>query len=317
MNTAETYLFAEYESKIKGLSYTLGIGGMRTYNSQDNRSSEEYIFKPTLSLSYSINGKWFFRYNGYVSGYSPSLSDLNDITQAMDKYQIRKGNPALKSVTFYANTLSASWQSKYVSLDLFGRYSYDDKPIMESTYYENGHFIRTTENHKGFHRINLETTIQIRPFREYIFLKITPFLNRYISYGNTYTHTHTNVGLRGNLMAMYKNWVLMAEMNTSNHTLWGETLTKEEKLHTIMAGYNTEKWSISAGVLNPFTKKYEQEKENLSRLAPYRQLAYSKNLSPMFMVNVSFNLDFGKKQNSQGRRINNKDIDTGILSGNK
>lgn len=317
MNTAETYLFAEYESKIKGLNYTVGIGGMRTYNSQDNHSSEEYIFKPTLSLSYSINGKWFFRYNGFVSGYAPSLSDLNDISQAMDKYQIRKGNPALKSVTFYANTLSASWQSKYVSLDLFGRYSYDDKPIMENTYYEDGHFIRTTENHKGFHRINLETTIQIRPYKEYISIKITPFLNRYISNGNTYTHTHTNVGLRGNLMAMYKNWVLMAEMNTSNHNLWGETLTKEEKLHTIMAGYNTEKWSLSAGVLNPFTKKYEQEKENLSNLAPYRQLAYSKNLSPMFMINVSFNLDFGKKQNNQGRRINNKDIDTGILSGNK
>lgn len=317
MNTAETYLFAEYESKINGLNYTVGIGGMRTYNSQDNHSSEEYIFKPTLSLSYSINGKWFFRYNGYVSGYAPSLSDLNDISQAMDKYQIRKGNPALKSVTFYANTLSASWQSKYVSLDLFGRYSYDDKPIMENTYYEDGHFIRTTENHKGFHRINLETAIQIRPYKEYISIKITPFLNRFIGYGNTYTHTHTNVGLRGNLMAMYKNWVLMAEMNTSNHTLWGETLTKEEKLHTIMAGYNTEKWSISAGVLNPFTKKYEQERENLSKLAPYRQLAYSKNLSPMFMVNVSFNLDFGKKQNNQGRRINNKDIDTGILSGSK
>lgn len=317
MNTAETYLFAEYESKIKDLSYTVGIGGMRTYNSQDNHSSEEYIFKPTLSLSYSINGKWFFRYNGFVSGYAPSLSDLNDISQAMDKYQIRKGNPALKSVTFYANTLSASWQSKYISLDLFGRYSYDDKPIMENTYYEDRHFIRTTENHKGFHRINLETTIQIRPYKEYISIKITPFLNRYISYGNTYTHTHTNVGLRGNLMAMYKNWVLMTEMNTSNHNLWGETLTKEEKLHTIMAGYNTEKWSISAGVLNPFTKKYEQERENLSKLAPYRQLAYSKNLSPMFMVNVSFNLDFGKKQNNQGRRINNKDVDTGILSGNK
>ena len=118
-------------------------------------------------------------------------------------------------------------------------------------------------------------------------------------------------------MAMYKNWVLMAEMNTSNHILWGETLTKEEKLHTIMAGYNTEKWSLSAGVLNPFTKKYEQEIENLSKSAPYRQLAYSKNLRLLFMVNVSFNLDFGKKRNSQGRRINNKDTDTGILSGNK
>ena len=317
MNMAETYLFAEYRSKIKALDYTVGIGAMRTYNSQDRQSSEKYIFKPSLSLSYSLNGQWFFRYNGYISGYAPSLSLLNDISQAMDKYQMRRGNPALKSVTFYANTLTASWQSKYVSVELFGRYSYDDKPIMESTYREEGHFIRTTENHKGFHRLNLETAIQVRPYKEYISIKLTPFLNRYISQGNSYTHTHTNIGLRGNLMAMYKNWVLMAEMNTSNHTLWGETLTKEEKLHTIMAGYNTEKWSIAAGVLNPFTKKYEQEIENLSGQAPYRQLAYSRNLSPMFMVNVSFNLDFGKKRNSGNRRINNKDTETGILSGNK
>lgn len=317
MNTAETYLFGEYQSKLKALDYTVGIGAMRTYNSQGQQSSEKYIFKPSLSLSYSLNGQWFFRYNGYISGYAPSLAQLNDISQAMDKYQIRRGNPALKSVTFYANTLTASWQSKYVSVELFGRYSYDDKPIMETTYYEDGHFIRTTENHKGFHRLNLETAIQVRPYKEYISIKLTPFLNRYISQGNSYTHTHTNIGLRGNLMAMYKNWVLMAEMNTSNHTLWGETLTKEEKLHTIMAGYNTEKWSIAAGVLNPFTKKYEQEIENLSGQAPYRQLAYSRNLSPMFMVNVSFNLDFGKKRNGGGRRINNKDTDTGILSGNK
>lgn len=317
MNTAETYLFAEYQSKIKALDYTVGVGAMRTYNSQGNYSSQKYIIKPSLSLSYSLNGRWFFRYNGYVSGYAPSLSDLNDISQTMDRYQIRRGNPALKSVTFYANTLTASWQSKYVSVELFGRYSYDHKPIMESTYYEDNHFIRTTENHQGFHRINLETTIQVRPYKEYISLRITPFLNRYISYGNTYTHTHTNIGLRGNLMAMYKNWVLMAEMNTSNHILWGETLTKEEKLHTLMAGYNTERWSIAAGVLNPFTKKYEQEKENLSKAAPYRQLAYSRNLSPLFMVNVSFNLDFGKRHDSRHRRINNKDTDTGILSGNK
>ena len=317
MNTAETYLFAEYQSKIKWLDYTIGMGATRTYNSQEKYSSEKYILKPSLSLSYSINGQWFFRYNGYISGYAPSLADLNDISQAMDKYQIRKGNPDLEPVTFYANTLSASWQSRHVSIDLFGRYSYDDKPIMESTYHEDGYFVRTTENHKGFHRINLETSIQIRPYKEYISIKMTPFLNRYISYGSTYTHTHTNVGLRGSLMAMYKNWALMAEMNTSNHTLWGETLTKEEKLHTIMAGYNTEKWSISAGVLNPFTKKYEQEIENLSKSAPYRQLAYSKNLRLLFMVNASFTFDFGKKHNSQGRRLNNRDTDTGILSGNK
>lgn len=118
-----------------------------------------------------------------------------------------------------------------------------------------------------------------------------------------YKSLHTNIVLYGSLMAMYKNWVLMAETNANNHTLWRETTTKEKQLHTIMTGYNTEKCSLSAGVISPFTKTYRQE----SKSAIYCQFAFSKNMKQMFMVNTSFTLDFGKKRNSQGRRINNRD----------
>lgn len=317
MNTAETYAFAEYQQNIKQFSYTIGLGGMRTYHSQGGRSHETYIFKPSLRLSYNPNDHFFFRYSGYISGYSPSLGDLNDISQPIDLLQVRRGNPALKSVRFYANTFNASWAGKKVSVDFFARYSYDRKPVMESTYYADGKFIRTTENHRGFHRINLETSVQVLPYKEYIALKITPFLNRYISQGNTYTHTHTNFGIRGSLMATYKSWMFMAEMNTSEHVLWGETINRGEKLHSLMLGYNREKWSLSAGALNPFVKRYEQEVENVSRLAGSRQVAFSTNLSPIFIVNLSFRLDFGRSYNSQRKSLNNSDTDTGILSGKK
>ncbi len=317
MRTAETYAFGEWRSSFKGLNYTVGIGAMNTYNQQEAQLTSKLIFRPSLSLSYGLGKHWFFRYNGYMSGYAPSLGDLNDVTQTIDTYQKRKGNSSLKTVTFYTNTLSVNYSGKYFSAELFGRYSYDHKPFMESSYAEDSYVIRTMENQRGFHRLNLVSTLTITPLGEYLMIRLSPFVNRYISYGNSYTHTHTNWGMTGSVMAMYKNWALLAEMNTSEHTLWGETLTKDEKLHQIKVGYNTERWSIGIGAMNLFSKRYEIEKQNLSATAPYRQAAYSKNLNPVVFINAAFNIDFGKRLQGRNKRINNRDTDAGILSGKR
>ena len=317
MNMEETYMFAEYKSRVKKLDYVVGIGAMRTSYKQGSLSQEKYVARPTLTLSYNVTNDISLRYNAYMSGYSPSLSDLSDVSQEMDAYQVRRGNPGLHSVTFYTNSLSASWRNRYVNVELSGRYSYDDNPIMEETTFEDNKFVRTFANQQGFHRLNVQATVQVFPFRDYIQVRLTPFFNRYISNGNDYTHTHSNWGFRGSIMAMYKNWGMMIDMNTSYHELWGETVTKGERLHSIAVGYNTEKWGIQAMLMNPFTKRYEQGVDNLSRLAPYKQIAYSDDFKRMVMINVSFNLDFGKQRGISGKRINNSDTDTGILSGSK
>ena len=317
MNMEETYLFAEYKSRVKKLDYMVGIGAMRTSYRQGGLSQEKYVARPTLTLSYNVTNDISLRYNAYMSGCSPSLSDLSDVSQEMDAYQVRRGNPGLHSVTFYTNSLSASWRNRYVNVELSGRYSYDDNPIMEETTFEDNKFVRTFANQQGFHRLNVQATVQVFPFRDYIQVRLTPFFNRYISNGKDYTHTHSNWGFRGSIMAMYKNWGMMIDMNTSYHELWGETITKGERLHSIAVGYNTEKWGIQAMFMNPFTKRYEQGVDNLSRLAPYKQIAYSDDFRRMVMINVSFNLDFGKQRGISGRRINNSDTDTGILSGSK
>ena len=102
---------------------------------------------------------------------------------------------------------------------------------------------------------------------------------------------------------MYKNWVIMAEMSTSQHDLWGETLSRGEALHSIAIGYNHDKFSIQGMILNPFTKRYKQGVDNLSELAPNKQLAYSTQLSQIVMLNLSFNLDFGKQNRSVEREL--------------
>ena len=316
MKTAETSLFAEYQSKVKKLNYTLGIGAMRTFYSQGDAKQEKYIFRPTLNLSYSL-GKVFLRYNASLSGYAPSLSELSDVEQPMDAYQVRRGNPDLKSVTFFTNRFSASYRTKGISAEVSARYSYDDKPIMEETLYENGMFVRTYDNQKAFHRLNFQANLQLQPFKQYVSIKLNPYFNRYISRGNTYTHTHSNWGFRGSIIGMYKNWIAMLDMFTSYHEFWGETINKSEAVHSVALGYNKGKWAIQGMVYNPFTKDYHQGVENVSKLAPNKQLAFSRDFCPMFMLNVSFNLNFGKQKSEAKQRIQNSDSDAGILSGSK
>ena len=316
MNTAETSLFAEYQGKLKKLSYTLGVGALRTSYEQGDAKQEKYFFRPTLKLSSQL-GKLFLRYNASLSGYAPSLSEMSDVTQPMDAYQVRRGNPDLKSVTFFTNQFSASYRTKGVSAELSARYSYDDKPIMEETLFEDGIFVRTSNNQKGFHRLNLQANLQLQPFKQYLSIKLNPYFNRYISQGNNYTHTHSNWGFRGSIIGMYKSWMLMVDMFTSYHNLWGETINKDESIHSIVLGYNRGKWGIQAMVMNPFTDDYHQGVENISHLAPNKQVAFSKDFTRMLMLNVSFNLDFGKQKKTVSKRIHNDDTDTGILSGSK
>ena len=316
MNTAETSLFAEYQGKVKKLNYTLGVGAMRTSYEQGDAKQEKYFFRPTLKLSTQL-GKLYLRYNASLSGYAPSLSEMSDVTQPMDVYQVRRGNPDLKSVTFFTHQLSASYRTKGVSAELSARYSYDDRPIMEETLFEDGMFVRTFDNQKGFHRLNLQANLQLQPFKQYLSIKLNPFFNRYISLGNAYTHTHSNWGFRGSIIGMYKKWMTMVDVHTSYHEFWGETINKSECIHSVVVGYNAGKWALQAMVMNPFTDDYHQGVENVSHLAPNKQRAFSKDFTRMLMLNVSFNLDFGKQKQTPRKRIDNADNETGILSGSK
>ena len=298
------------------LNYTLGVGAMRTSYEQGDAKQEKYFFRPMLTLSTQL-GKVYLRYNANLSGYASSLSEMSDVTQPMDAYQVRRGNPDLQSVTFFTHQLSASCRTKGVSAELSARYSYDDRPIMEETLFEDGMFVRTSDNQNGFHRLNLQANLQLQPFKQYLSIKLNPYFNRYISLGNAYTHTHSNWGFRGSIIGMYKQWIVMVDMNTSYHEFWGETLNRGEAIHSITMGYNAGKWALQAMVMNPFTDDYHQGVENVSHLAPNKQRAFSRDFTRMLMLNVSFNLDFGKQKKTASRRIYNDDTDTGILSGSK
>ena len=322
MTTAETYAFAEVQQRVKQFSYAVGIGAMHTYIEQGGQKSSNWIACPQLTLSYDFGKGVFWKYKGYVSGYQPSLSAMSDVAQQIDKYQIRQGNPNLKPVMFVANEMQLSWQSKYVNLNIWANYSYDHKPIMEETYEQlidgQAYAIRTYANHRGFHRLQVAPSVQVRLLQNKLIFTVAPFANYYVSLGNSYTHKHFNPGVRASFMGMYNGWQFFGEVTTRYNNLWGETLEYGEFYHQIGVGYNADKWGFRAMLMNPFSVKgYSIETKDLSALAPSGRVAVMSEYRQVLLLNFHVNLDFGIQHRESGKRINNEDKETGILSGTK
>lgn len=323
MTTAETYVFAEVQQRVKQFSYAVGIGAMHTYIEQAGQKQSNWIARPQLTLSYDFGKGVFWKYKGYVSGYQPSLSAMSDVAQQIDKNQIRQGNPNLKPVMFVANEMQLSWQSKHVNLNLWANYSYDHKPIMDETFEQlidgQSYAVRTYANHRGFHRLQVAPSVQVRVLNNSLIFTVAPFANYYVSLGNSYTHKHFNPGVRASFMGMYKGWQFFGEVTTRYNNLWGETLEYGEFYHHIGLGYNADKWGFRAMLMNPFSVKgYSIETKDLSALAPNTQHAEMRDFRQMLILNFHCNLDFGSRASTrENKRINNEDKENGILSGSK
>ena len=323
MTTAETYAFAEMRHRVDKFSYVVGIGAMHTLIEQGGQKQSTWIARPQLTMSYDFGKGWFWKYKGYVSGYQPSLSQLSDITQQIDKYQMRRGNPNLKSVMYVSNEMELSWQSKHVNLNLWANYSYDHKPIMEETFEEiidgSPYAIRMYDNQRGYHKLNVSPSVQVKLLDNELMFNITPFVKYMVSQGNNYNHEHVNYGVRGGIFYLLKGWRFYADVVTAQHNLWGETLTLGELTHDIGINYNSEHFGFGIMMVNPFSPHGSRTiTKDLSALAPTSNTAVMQNYRQVLMLNFNVNLDFGSRASTRGyQRINNEDTESGILSGSK
>ena len=322
MTTGETYAFAEMRHRVDKFSYVVGIGAMHTLIDQGGQKQSTWIARPQLTMSYDFGKGWFLKYKGYVSGYQPSLSQLSDITQQIDKYQMRRGNPNLKSVMYVSNEMELSWQSKHVNLNLWANYSYDHKPIMEETYEEiidgSAYAIRTYDNQRGYHKLNVSPSLQVKLLDNRLMFNVSPFVKYMVSQGNIYHHEHVNYGVRGGIFYLLKGWRFYADVVTAQHNLWGETLTIGELTHDIGINYNSEHFGFGIMMVNPFSPHGSRTvTKDLSALAPTANTAVMQNYRQVLMLNFNVNLDFGTKHNEGWKRINNEDKENGILSGTK
>ena len=237
MHQGNTYIFGEYRGKIDKLNYRLGVAMTRFYYNQSgkDKSTESYSFNPSIVLHYAMSDNSYLRWKGNIYNASPSLGDLSDVEQAVDSFQIRRGNPNLKSYMCYHTELTYEWKKGIFYTNLWGAYDYRPNAIMDEKIQEGNKIVQTWDNQKDWQKLSGRAMLRVGPIRDILQFSFTGGVNHYMSHGNHYSHTYTNWFCEAEASLNYKQFSLFWQINTNWNNFWGETLSGGENQRVKLA----------------------------------------------------------------------------------
>lgn len=278
MNQSNSYLFGEFKGKIKKLDYRVGLAVTRyTYSQNGSEESiKNYSFNPNLMLHYAFSEHAFLRWKGNVYNMAPSLGNLSAVEQEVDSFQIRRGNPNLKSYLCYHTELTGEWQKGIFYTNLWAAYDYQPKAIMDEKFQEGDKIVQTWDNQKDWQKVSGRAMFRIDPIRDLLQLSFTGGVNHYMSHGNHYSHTYTNWFCEAQASLTYKRFSLSWQMNTNWNNFWGETLTGGENIQILGLYYRHKDLRVGIGAFNPFTNDYKVQNENWNQFASYKTKTISR-----------------------------------------
>lgn len=319
MNQTNTYLYGEYHKKINKLDYRLGLGVTRSYYNQrgDGHSSEDYSFNPRVTVRYAFSDNSFIRWKSEIYNVSPSLSNLSAIEQAVDSFQLRRGNPDLQPYLCYHTELTYEWKKGIFYTNLWGAYDYRPDAIMDEKFQEGNKIVQTWDNQKDWQKLSGRAMLRLGPIHDILQISFTGGVNHYMSHGNDYDHTYTNWFCEAQTSLSYKRFSLTWEMNTNWNNFWGETLSGGENIQVMGAYYKHKNLRMGLGVVNPFTNDYKVQNENWNKFASYKTRNYIKESAQLFFVNLSYSFSFGRTFKAIQKKVSNSDNDSGVMNTGK
>lgn len=315
MNQMASYLFAEYSGSLSKLYYSVGVGVNRDWvKQQDEGGYETYNVRPRLSLNYKFSDCWTARIEAKLDNFSPGLADLSAVEQVIDPYQIQKGNPELSPYKQYQTSAHTEFTKGVFTAIADAYFIHADAPVMETTFRRNDQFVRTLNNQKKWEKWNGELTARVGPLWNILQLSLSGGINRYHSQGIDYAHSYNNLYYRAEVVASYKKWMMLFNMYTNYNNFWGETVEGGENLHLLMLNYKFRNGTIGLGAMNPFADDYKRVNENWNAYASFKKVSFVNESSRLFMLKLTWNVNFGQSYRKDEKRLYNSDSDSGVMT---
>ena len=313
LHDTNSYLYAEWQQNFAKWNYSIGTDLCYSEFKQSSKGYRKFSLRPTFQVSYSLSEKFHIKNRISIENKLPNLSQLSDIEQTIDNYQVLKGNPNLHPGTEYKTRLTLDYQQPSWNTSLNINYQYQYHPIMDETYQRNNVFIRTYNNQTSWQKLNAEYEIRLKLLQGAFSFRGALGFDYYDSKSPIYHHFYSNLYGIINTTLAYKFCALTFDLTTHRPSLSGEVLTLGEDLHDIALTYFKKNYTLSLAMNNPFMNNYRIGFKNFSKQAPYQNYQYINETSKMFLVRWTWNFDYGRKYKSKKQKIQNEDNDTGVM----
>lgn len=314
LKNSNTYGFLELQGKHNDLSYLIGIGLTRLWFGDKDISKSYIRFNPTLSVGYKFNSKISSKFSSSITSHTPSLSELSNVYQVLDKIQASIGNPNLKPHRRFDNKLSLNYSTdKLRSSNITMRYVFYKNPIAERIYWSNNKFVSTIENHTLLQQVEIYMSGNYSIIDNIWSIYLAGGFDYYFSKGREYRHHYRNYWGMLNTSAFYKNMYLTLSMSTRpDNRLWGEEVKYGQNWQQVEIGYKTQNFKLGIGISYPFKNAWRSGTSYLSDLKKGSTWTSIRNNGHMIQVALSWNFSYGKQHKKIQKRLHNADDDTGI-----
>ena len=81
--------------------------------------------------------------------------------------------------------------------------------------------------------------------------------------------------------------------------------------------YKHKQIAVGLGMVNPFTDNYKRINETRNKYVSSFKETYVNESSRAFFLTFAWNFQFGRKYQSDGKKIWNQDTDTGVMNTSK
>lgn len=312
----ESQLYMEYSRQL-GKNHSLrvapGISSLQ-YKLHGDKHISRFSPRLRLRLVSRLSQAQQLQIMANIGNNCPSISSLNNAEQKIDSFQIRRGNPDLKTSKLYM--LSAMYSTQIKDFNLQGgiAYNFAKNTTTQGYYVEGDKLIKTFISDPNAHMVIAMLSAS---------WKVTDNLRLKLDGNWMYLDVYNGMSERINCISgkaqidyYWRNFSFSLFGATEKQNMDAELIhIYEPAQYGLTASWRHNDWHIEGGVENPFTKQSKYKYTTSQDIYTYRNIVTCRTFQQTGYVKISYTFDFGKKTSRDWKNVN-MNINSAILKAN-